>query len=143
MSLPEMTEEEKRARVVKMREIAAEFEALFRKHDLAGTVNFADKQMGHFLYVVDPTWSIARIESGQFKLSLKKPAEGEEQSSFEEDKAKLQDTVSMLATLLHLADHTQKNFLSLLLTLKAHMQIDTEIEEVPQPDENPGTDSDG
>lgn len=145
MSLINMTPEEKKARAEKMRGIAAEFEELFRKHDLAGIVNFADNEVGHFLYVVDPTWSIARIENGHFRLTLKKPEEGDEENlaEFEKKKAMLQGTVSMLATLLHLSDHAQKNFLSLMLTLKAHMSIDTEIEELPNPDENPGATSNG
>jgi hypothetical protein len=52
----------------KLKEMAAEIRALFKKHDVGGHVVLVSQTHSEFMFVLDPTWSAVIIESDLIRI---------------------------------------------------------------------------
>jgi len=96
-----------------------EIQAILDKHDIAGIVHVASTTHTHYLYVLSPSWSAARLEENELRVRAKVT----EFPSVENQQKCLRDTVGMIAGFADSSYHTVEQLHDVLAALGQHMQI--------------------
>lgn len=103
----------------KLKQAAEEIKAILEKYDIAGSAVLHTPGFGEYIFRIDPSYSCAFLERGQFRLKT---------TDLLDDATKkkaLEDTVNMLLVFSHLNGNMARNCGDALRIIASRFDIET------------------